>query len=468
MPGSAPAARASLESPRTSESLQKRRTLELVDEPGSIASTRVSTEASEKAEDVTYENSFPEGGRGWVVVLGCFILLMEGYFYFPWGYEPDTYSLVWGVTEEFFKEHMFPDTPDSVLTTLGSMSCLIMTLGGIAAGKLADRYGYKPFLAAGAVIWVASMLAAAFCTEIWQFFLTMGVMQGISDALVFPLIVALPSQWFLRRRAFATGIVVAGSSIGGAIASLVYRQLLSTLGLRRALAIFTAIDALAFLCGYAMLEERRPAEKRPPLVWFDRAFFADPVFWSLAMCFFFTVFGYLGPIFLLPTFTEEKAAVGTSAIMLALPVTVLNISAAVGRIFIGFAADKFGPVNALFVAIALSGLTQLVVWMFVTTYAGIMVFAILYGFFCGCFLSLMSAVAAKVYGVERLAGLSGLLLLFNAPGYAAGAPVGGAILGATRNNWQVVAGYSGAVQVLGALCLVYARLKREPNLFAAY
>lgn len=45
-----------------------------------------------------------------------------------------------------------------------------------------------------------------------------------------------------------------------------------------------------------------------------------------------------------------------------------------------------------------------------------MVFAILYGFFCGCFLSLVSAVAAKVYGVERLAGLSGLLLLFNAPG----------------------------------------------------
>ena len=84
-----------------------------------------------------------------------------------------------------------------------------------------------------------------------------------------------------------------------------------------------------------------------------------------------------------------------------------------------------------------------------------MVFAILYGFFCGCFLSLVSAVAAKIYGADRLAGLSGLILLFNAPGYAAGAPIGGAILGATGNNWQVVAGYSGAVQVFGALCLLY-------------
>ena len=72
-----PTVRASLEvvqvpgSQRPLESLQKRRTLELVHEPGSIA-TRVSTDASEKPE-VTYENSFPEGGKGWVVVLGCFI-----------------------------------------------------------------------------------------------------------------------------------------------------------------------------------------------------------------------------------------------------------------------------------------------------------------------------------------------------------------------------------------------------------
>ena len=82
-------------------------------------------------------------------------------------------------------------------------------------------------------------------------------------------------------------------------------------------------------------------------------------------------------------------------------------------------------------------------------------FAILYGFFCGCFLSLVAAVAAALYGASRLAGLSGLLLLFNAPGYAAGAPVAGALLGATNGDWRAVAAYSGAVQAAGALCLLY-------------
>ena len=29
------------------------------------------------------------------------------------------------MTEEFFKEHMFPETPDTVLTTLGSLSAVV-------------------------------------------------------------------------------------------------------------------------------------------------------------------------------------------------------------------------------------------------------------------------------------------------------------------------------------------------------
>ncbi len=32
---------------------------------------------------------------------------------------------VWGVTEQYFKEHVFPDASDSVLSTLGSMSGIV-------------------------------------------------------------------------------------------------------------------------------------------------------------------------------------------------------------------------------------------------------------------------------------------------------------------------------------------------------
>ena len=45
-----------------------------------------------------------------------------------------------------------------------------------------------------------------------------------------------------------------------------------------------------------------------------------------------------------------------------------------------------------------------------------MAFGIMYGLFCGGFLSLTPAVSAQLYGSSRLAGLSGLMLLFNLPG----------------------------------------------------
>ena len=50
---------------------------------------------------------------------------------------------------------------------------------------------------------------------------------------------------------------------------------------------------------------------------------------------------------------------------------MLNFSAASGRTLVGLLADRIGPVNSLWCAIMLSGLTQMLVWSFISTYAGI-------------------------------------------------------------------------------------------------
>jgi len=244
--------------------------------------------------------------------------------------------------------------------------------------------------------------------------------------------------------------------------------MLTRLGQRKTLAIYSCIDAASLIIALLLVKERRrPGTRRAPIVWFDKSFFSDPVFWSLGVCFLVTVFGYLTPIFFLPQYTQEKVP-GISGFKAALTITVLNLAAAMGRTIIGFVADRFGPVNSLFVVTLLSGLSQMLVWTFVTTYGGIMVFAILYGFNCGCFISLTPAVAARIYGPSRLAGLSGMLFMFNMPGNAAGAPVAGALLKATGHSWRAVACIMGGLQVLGAIFLLYARFKREPKVIAVF
>jgi MFS family permease len=49
----------------------------------------------------------------------------------------------------------------------------------------------------------------------WQTFLAQGIAIGIAIGLVFLPALSVVSQYFLKRRSIATGIVTTGSSIGG-------------------------------------------------------------------------------------------------------------------------------------------------------------------------------------------------------------------------------------------------------------
>ncbi|KAH9837775.1 major facilitator superfamily domain-containing protein [Rhodofomes roseus] len=432
------------------------------------------TSYTNSAVDSPSEDDYPDGGlRAWLVVFGCVLFSANT---LGWAYVLDPYtshricidfsifyplrclsddasfsSLVliswqaWGVVQTYYQEHIFPDASDTVLSTLGSMS--------------------------GAVFWLAGMLGSAFCTELWQFFITQGLLQGIANALIFPLVVSLPAQWFLKYRAFAIGVVVAGCSFGGALATLIMYKMFAALGLKKTFAIYAAMNAICFIVALVLIKERRPSSRRPKIIWIDITFFKDPVFWSLGLCILFTVFGYLTPIFLLPTYVIDVIP-GTSDFLSALPLMLLNFGAAAGRTSVGFIADRIGPVNALLISVSMSGLAQLLIWNFVKNYSGIIAFGVIYGFFCGCFISLTPAVCAQLYGSDRLAGLSGLTLFFNLPGNAAGAPLGGAILSGTGGNWHAVACYSGGMQVLVAgMVLTHvplARFKKEPKLLAVY
>lgn len=70
-----------------------------------------------------------------------------------------------------------------------------------------------------------SLLGSAFSTKLIHIFLTQGLFLGFSQGLGMPMYMSLPSQWFLEKRGFATGIAVGGSGFGAAIGSLIVRQL---------------------------------------------------------------------------------------------------------------------------------------------------------------------------------------------------------------------------------------------------
>lgn len=77
----------------------------------------------------------------------------------------------------------------------------------------------------------------SFANQLWQLYLTQGMLFGIGAAFCFAPSVTLPSQWFYKRRGLATGIAVSGSGIGGVVLSPLTQHLIATMGYRNALRV---------------------------------------------------------------------------------------------------------------------------------------------------------------------------------------------------------------------------------------
>jgi len=151
-----------------------------------------------------------------------------------------------------------------------------------------------------------------------------------------------------------------------------------------------------------------------------------------------------------------------------------------GRILVGLMGDKIGVTNSFILSSLISGLAQLFLWNFANSFTAITIFAVAQGAFGGCFISLVAPVSAQLYGTDKLATLSGLLILFNGPGTfefhgstwpmsypnygfiipnrlgnLAGAPLYGTLLDATNRNWHAGITLSGGCQLLGAATILY-------------
>ncbi|KAF8704612.1 Major Facilitator Superfamily, partial [Rhizoctonia solani] len=373
---------------------------------------------------------FQEGGiDGWKVVLGC--ALISGPSIGP--YLPSFSALALANTsprspsrmEKYHAQHFLAGTPGATLSVIGSLqnavrptSLLLIhptdismlrlanddsslcvwqvrrqIVSGYSAFKLSYALsathlthafsrpysGYKIFIAAGCIVVFVGQLLAAFCTSLWSIFLTQGVLQGVGCGLLLPMVFALPSQWFSKRRGVATGFVIAGSSFGAAVPALIVQEMLTRIGFRKTLLIYSFVQGLTMLLGF-LLVKVRPSASGPnkpacEIQWLDKRYLADPTFWSCWTALFFALFGYMCPFVFISVYTSEKIP-AISSRLANLPIPIMSFASAIGRIGAGHVADRIGFMNAFILAMTISGLSQLVLWnVAAETYAGIMVFS---------------------------------------------------------------------------------------------
>ncbi|KAJ1305216.1 hypothetical protein OPQ81_000245 [Rhizoctonia solani] len=145
-------------------------------------------------------------------------------------------------------------------------------------------------------------------------------------------------------------------------------------------------------------------------------YFKDLVFWS---CWFaLALFVLWVHLVLLQIEAHSSDTIpSTSPQLASLPISIMNFSSAVGRTTVGLVADQIGFVNAFILTATISAFSQAVLWnMTAHTYAGVIVFSIIFGLTGPCYVSLTTPIAATLYGTQTLATLTGLLNIASLPG----------------------------------------------------
>ncbi|KAL1916791.1 uncharacterized protein VTP21DRAFT_5495 [Calcarisporiella thermophila] len=397
--------------------------------------------------------------RGWFVVLSSFLV---NFYCFG-----TTYS--WGVYQEYDLSTFFANRYTTLqLSFIGSLSNGLMISLGIFVDILMRHIGYRKTMLIGCACTTGAFILASFSTELWQLYLTQGILNGIGTSLCFFSSITLPAQYFLKRRGLATGLAVSSGGIGGLALSPMVRTLIDKVGYQWSLRVLAFIGLgllpIASIFVRPRLRTARPkSNKKAKLVDFS---FMTPRLVLLVGCGFFISFGFFTPFFYVNTFALH---IGVDRTLAATLTGVMSGVNSLARVVIGLSADYFGRVNTMLWSTMVSGLAVMIVWPFANCLGILVVLTILYGWFGGAFISLYSVIIADLvppYAINTAVSLIYTVFIF---GYVFGPPISGALLDMTgRQNYIPLAEFAGAVTVVASLFILALRFSLDRNLFKKF
>src|SRR5271154_3921062 len=114
----------------------------------------------------------------------------------------------------------------AVISGAVSLNILLFGLVGPFAAGLIQVIGLKRTVLCSMVLLVIGAGLSSFITEVWQLYLTWGVLVGLgSGAGMVGLATAIANRWFVHRRGLVVGLLTAGNASG----QLVFLPLLASL-----------------------------------------------------------------------------------------------------------------------------------------------------------------------------------------------------------------------------------------------
>ncbi|CAI7620931.1 unnamed protein product [Penicillium manginii] len=392
--------------------------------------------------DPNIDDTFPDGGtRSWLVVLGCFFLLMSSY-----GMMNST-----GVLQSYFATHQLADYSTSAIGWIPGVFTFFGLALSVQIGPMFDRYGPTGILIFGTVTYVAGLLLLAECRLYWHFVLTLGVLTGTGAAFLSTAAMAAVPHWFDRKVGMAMGTAMAGAGLGGVTFPLVLRAGFTRFGYKWAIRLIALIVGVLCSLGIMLVRSRLPKGQSRSSI--NLRAFRDTRFTWLTLGTFsleLEVFAGLG---LYPTYVVMQGfSTSTSVILLSL----LNVCSTIGRLIAGGVADKYGRINTQTALIAVGVFAIFVIWLpFGNTLPGLYLFSCVFGLASGSFLSLAPACIGQISKASEVGGRFGICYSIVSLATLICIPIGGEML--EKVGKQAMVAYLGSVLIVGLGMFIMAR-----------
>ncbi|XP_072308207.1 monocarboxylate transporter 1a [Eucyclogobius newberryi] len=143
----------------------------------------------------------PEGGWGWMVVIGAFISIGFSYAF------PKSITV-------FFKEiEVIFNVSSSQVSWISSIMLACMYGGGPISSILVNKYGSRPVMMAGGILSSIGLIIASFCNSVEALYFFIGVVGGLGLSFNLNPALTMIGKYFYKRRPIANGIAMAGSPV---------------------------------------------------------------------------------------------------------------------------------------------------------------------------------------------------------------------------------------------------------------
>lgn len=368
-----------------------------------------------------------------------------------------------------------PDTPFTGATPaqidlIGTLAIALMTIGAPFTTAWTKQYSPRIVVLSGGLIYSVALILASFSQTIWHFFLTQGLLLGVGTCMAYMPSVTVAPTWFSTNRGLAMGVILSGTGVGGVAWPLAFKSLIQHVGFRNTLRItagiaFVLITASGFFIKWpasqiSRIQAENAASSR------SSTFFRIPlVDWRVARTRKFAAHAlgaalqsaaYYTPVFFFASFART---LGYSRATSANFIAISNAANAAGKIVIGYAADRMGRLNTLFVTTLLSAVAVLALWLPSSLATGessgsalFIAFTIFYGIFASAYVSLFPTSLVELFGVHNFVSVNGALYMVRGFATLLGTPLAGLLIrSSSQQQKESPRSYENTSILVGAL-----------------